>query len=448
LLFSSPAEPLTESSDEYIFKTIVESRLEERLFYSLSEIAGTDKLIVIASANVRTLKLKKANNVKRKKKTLVLPGVPVKKEIGKQKAREIDLTDMPPSMITRLHIIVLTDNSVPDATIDIMRDVAIAVSGYNPDRGDVIDIKQIDFNKGGFSWADLLHPPHMYWIILVTLGSVLILAAASFLFNPYRKLSSAFRSINWEVIRGAPPSETQAGEEESRAEAAIETVKVEQEKTTAFSFVSERRIPELAFLLENRPALDAAVVVNYLSPEFATRLLEHFNEDKQAEISLMLSSGEVIKPEKVQEIEADIKTKLDYVMGGENKLAPILNLASDDIREKVMDMIESKDEETAMRLRKKVKGFDDIMRGIPAHNVQVLYRRLNPTVFAQVLKSSPVDIQERVLGALSEGASERMKEEMELSHPLTPNRLRKERNSIITNVRHMVNAGLIEEIED
>jgi flagellar motor switch protein FliG len=444
VLIPSFAESVTESSEEYIFKTVVESRLEQRLYYALSEIAGTDEIIVIASANVKVVGDKK--RLDKKRTTLVLPGVPLKKEIGKE--REIDLSGLPPSIITRLDITVLVDDSVPDNLMDVMRDVAISMSGYNPDRGDLIDFRKITFSGKDFAWSTMFQPPHLYWVIIILLGAILIIAASTFLFDPFKKLSAVFRSINWEAIRGAPPAEERKSEEEIREEAALEAQQAEQETPKAFSFVSERHISDLAFLLGNRPALDTSVVVNYLSPDLAMKLLEHFPEEKQAEVSLMLSSGHVIKADKVRELEDAIKSRLDYVMGGESKFAQILNLSSDDIRDRVMEMLEGKDKEAAARLKKKVKNFEDFMMDIPTYGIQMIYRRLNPTMFAQVLKSSPGDVQERVLSALSEGASARLKEEMELSHPLSRNRLRKEKNSIISAIRQLVSAGLIEEVED
>jgi len=60
-------------------------------------------------------------------------------------------------------------------------------------------------------------------------------------------------------------------------------------------------------------------VVNYLDPAVAMRLLELFPRDKQVEVALALGKEE-INTEKVTALEEMVKSKLTYVVGGENKL--------------------------------------------------------------------------------------------------------------------------------
>ena len=82
---------------------------------------------------------------------------------------------------------------------------------------------------------------------------------------------------------------------------------------------------------------------------------------------------------------------------------------------------------------------------IPPVGIQSIYRRLDRTLFAQILKSSNEDIQNRVLESLTVGAAERLKEEMELSPPLSEKRLRKEKHKIVQIIRTLSVAGLLEE---
>jgi hypothetical protein len=450
LLFPSRGEPATESNEEYLFKSVVEARLEERLNNALSEIAGTDKIIIIVNADVK-MKKGKAARSRSKKNTLVLPGVPVKREIGKDKASAIDISGLPPSEITRLKVTVFIDDSVSDSLIDIMRDITIKAIGYNPDRGDVIELKKIELRAKGFRWVTIFHPPNLFWLIMVIVGSLLAVSAAAFLHNPYRLFSTAFKGVNWDAIRGTPQAESLALQRGGLAgpEAAAESDGVGGDKPAPFSFVRERTIPELFFLIKEKPALDVAIVLNYLAPEVASKLLEHFPEEKRAEISLTFSSIREVDAESVLEIEETLKARLAYVMGGESKIASILNLSSDKVRDKVMKHIEGADEEISAQLKKRVKSFEEILRDLPPQGIQILFRQVDPTMLALAIKSVPGDdIQKKVLDALSEGASERMQEEIKLSQPVSESRLRREKNNIISLVRRMVSSGMIEEVED
>jgi flagellar motor switch protein FliG len=257
------------------------------------------------------------------------------------------------------------------------------------------------------------------------------------------------RGVNWDSIRGVKAAPEKAREAEGPKPPPLpegeEARMVSAEKPLPFSFVKERHLGDLAYLLREEPVPAVAVVVNYLEPELATRLMDLLPKDKQVEVAMSLSRTTNVSPEKVEKFEATIKSRLDYVLGGDEKLSSILNLSGDDVRDRVMHTLQETDAETAERMKRKVKSFEGIMRGMGPQSVRALYRQMEPTVFAQVLKSSPADIQKKVLESLSEGAAERMKEEMDLTKPLNKNRMRREKLKILTVVRKMTRAGLLEE---
>jgi flagellar motor switch protein FliG len=130
--------------------------------------------------------------------------------------------------------------------------------------------------------------------------------------------------------------------------------------------------------------------------------------------------------------------------GGENKLLTLLDMTNEDVRDKVVKTIEAKDAQTATRLKQRIKSLETIIRELPAQGIQVLYRNLDATLFAQVLKSSPDDLQQKVLTALSAGAAERLKEEMNLSRPLSSIRLKREKQNLMVLVRRLIAEGLVE----
>lgn len=443
----------TETNQEYVFKAIVEARLEERLKSALSEIAGTEKLIVLVNADVEAdvkqldAMRKASESAKRQSRGLVLPGVPVKKEIGRESELP-EAVDFPPSVVKSIRVIVLVGENLADELIDVMRDVTINAIGYNPDRGDVIDIRQLEFTKKNFPWATLFRPPHLYYVVLIALGAALTFALATFFLNPYRQLANVFRSVNWGALRGQPEGPEREGGEAASAAAAAGMVDEGEDGTRPFSFVRDKLIRELAFILDKGPTADAAIVVNYMQPEMAAKLIEMFPPGKQAEILVQLGTGREIDPRRVRELDESLRARLEYVVGGDTKLATILNLTVDEVRARVIDSIEETDAETAARLRRRVKGFEETMRDLPSTAIQHLYRQSEPTTFALVVMSTPGDIQKKVIDALSEGAAERLQEEMRLSHPLSRARLRRERNNLLALVRRLVQAGVLEDYED
>lgn len=448
-----------EFSSKYISKVTVEKHLEERLVSALKRIGGTDKIIVIVNADVETdvKKLDKrrkqaersAREKEDKKPKLVLPGVPVKKEIGMEKKPEINIAELIPSVINKLIVTVLVDNTISEGMLDVMRDVSISVIGYNPDRGDMLNFRQIVFEKQRFQLAILLHPPYIYWVMVSVFIALFLILASFLVATPFKQLAAAVGNISMDREAAHAASSGEEYKSVAQVELYSPTKEAPEAKSgnekTPFSFVKSRHVPDLALLLKDSPTEDVAIVVNYLSPETAISLLESFPEDRQAEVALSLSGEGEVKLKEVQELEESIKTRLDYIVGGEDKLASILDFTGEGIRQKIFEAIEGKDADEAARIKSKVKSFKSVMRELSPNGIQALYRQINPTTFAKVLKSSPGDIQGKVLESLSEGAAERLREEMDLSRPFSKERLRKERFNITLLVRRMDKSDMLED---
>ncbi len=225
----------------------------------------------------------------------------------------------------------------------------------------------------------------------------------------------------------------------------------EEKKTTEsgkpmpFSFVNESNLAELAFMLKDETPQSIATVANYLSPELIIRLFEMVPEAKSTEAALLISATNILDVAEVEKLNNSLMEKLDYVAGGKDKLASVLSLSDEETREKVLKELEARDAEAADLVQKSIKTFESIIRQAKSVSLQVLYRQLDPSIVARVLKSTPADIQNKVLEALSEGAATMLREEMELSRPLSHNRLKKEKHNIVMVYRRLLNAGLIEE---
>lgn len=459
-------------ANDFGSKISLETHMEERLKEALTEVTGTDKLVVVVNADVDTSRQRSATpsaqhrkgtlTKKEESNALVLPGVPAKKEIGKSTTQtaELNLPDIPSvsgavqgsgsMMIRRLAVTILVDRDVPASMMELVRDVATSICDLNQSRGDRLDIKQVDIKKINFHWGSLFYPPHLYWVILIITVGFFLLAASLFLMNPYIRFSGSGQNIKMDMLKDAASGKPLQGAEAVAPSEEIPgpSVSAEKDKTDKsvipFSFVREKHLRDLSILLSKEPSLDIGIIMNYLDTELAMKLLESFPAEKQAEITFAISGIEEVNPEKITMLEDKIKDKLGYIVGGEDKVANILGLVSDEVREKVFSLIENKDANAAKRLRKQVKDFDTLMKELPSHGIQAMFRQIDISLFAQVLKSSPEDIQKKVLEALTAGAAERLKQEIDLSRPLPAARLKKEKQNIMIIIRRMIREGLVE----
>lgn len=452
LMRPSLCESVKASSEDYAYKIAVETHLEQRLSAVLTEIAGSRHIIVIVNADVSTGKgssgARSAVTTRRQKNTnaLVLPGVPVKKEIGKGTVSEERAILSIPSVVRRLEVSILMDNDISESLNELVHDVAISVIGYNPDRGDRLTIKRIEFGNKGFKWASLFYPPHLYWVITIIVGGLFLISAAIFFKNPFSTLGDALRALKREPSHGGLPDSLEVTTRSlSQSPIAGGGEMVDGGQPLPFSFLEEQHIPDLAFLLAESPGEDIAIIVNYLNPVLSARLLESFPVETQAKVALLLRNTGEASAEKVKSIEDSVKSRLDYVLGGDNKVVSILNLTDSDTREDVLEVMEKEEAASTEHLRRKLKTFESIIRAMKPGGIQALFRQLDPTMFARILKSSSADLQKKVMESLSEGAVERLQEEIDLSPPFKAERLKKEKQNVVAIVLRMAGAGILEE---
>lgn len=454
LLFVAAPPATAEVNEDYALKISLENQLERKLKQVIMEITGTDRVVIFVNAELVSKGAGDRGRIEKKADALVLPGVPVKKEIGTGGSSEIMLPGAAGGKfsVSKIVLSIWIDKSVPSSIVELIQDIAKNVIGFSQGRGDAINIKRVDFESKGFSWSSLFLPPNIFLLILSLLGGFMLYTVGMFFLAPAKTIGPALKEIDWSAIRGtggaaATTVERTTVEREILADrpmaAAAAVSGAAPEAGLPFSFVRERDLPSVAFLLKDRPAQDVAIVANYLEPALATRFLEAFPKEKQIEVAVILGKEE-IGADKVPALEEQVRSKLTFVVGGEGKLLPLLDMASDEIRDRVVKTLETKDAQAAARLKSRIKSLENIIRDLPPAGIQTLVRNVNAALFAQVLKASPDDIQQKVITSLSAGAAERMKEEMNLSRPLSGTRLKRERQNLMAVVRRLINDGLVE----
>lgn len=444
---------LAEVNDDYALKISLENQLERKLKQVIMEITGTDRVVIFVNTELTSARGDSDKLMeKRKGNALVLPGVPEKKEIGSGQSEMLFGAGSSKYKVNKITLSIWIDNSVPGSIIELIQDIAKNVIGYNQNRGDSINVKKVDFESKGF-FSSLFALPNLFWLILTLVGGFMLVTVGLFFMDPLKKVVPALKNIDWGLIRGTGDSSTvertMTYEREvlsgrpgaSGNEPAV--LSVEKDTALPFSFIRERDIQSLAFLLKDTTAQDIAIAINYLDPAIGMRLLDLFPKEKQVEVALILGHEENNR-EKVHALEEMVKSRLTYVVGGENKLLALLDMTSEDVRDKIVKTLETKDAQTATRLKSKIKSLESIIRELPALGIQTLYRNIDATLFAQILKASPEDIRQKVIASLSAGAAERLKEEMELSRPLSGVRLRREKQNLMVLVRRLISEGLVE----
>ena len=455
---ASPNEGIETSIET---KISIESSLEERLRKVLTEIAGTDKIIIIINTELYSEKEKKELQLKPQdqRSQMVLPGVPVKENIGERKIEDLlaplDLGKTK-TMIKKINATVILDKSVSQGVVDIIKKVSVGLLGVDFERGDQFVIERMNFKQNPFYWNSLLYPPQLFYVIAIALFTFAIFSSILFLFNPFKIFSKSLVDVIASYV--AVQKESKSSESSSGGGGNFQGISIEAGASLAahsagvpkdaehrrpFWFVMPSEINQLIEALKTEQPENIAVVLNYLSRDMASKIFSALGQEQRIKVADLFASVKQMDPDAVKSLEQKIKDTLNYSLGGQDILLGLLDYSDKETQDRVISSMRSKNPEAAAKLQKTVFSFDDIAN-LDANTLQLIFRRINLSSFAQILKAMPENFKTKVLSGLTEAARKRLQQEIELGRPMSAVRIDEEKRKVVDAVRQLNTEGLIE----
>jgi flagellar motor switch protein FliG len=454
-IFSTNIIAETDTSIEK--KLSIEASLEERLRKVLVEITGTDKLIVIVNAQLYSEKEKKELIPQEAKKPkTVLPGVPVKESIAERKIEELlaplDLGETR-TMIKKLSATVILDKKIPKAVVDIAKKVTIGLLGIDFSRGDELVFEQMEFYKSTFTYKELLHPPHIYYVAAIFLLLLFVISSMVYFFNPFKILPPSVVNNIINILRAGQEKASTVGvgiNEFYAAAAAPQLLPLaptasvnftplqrasSSENNKPFSFINSSNRDALLKILQSEPVEVIAVVINYISPEIASFIFNSLDVKRKNELSLYLSrmEKENISPESLRSVEKHIKERLEFFYDSKDTLVNLLNSTDKALQNSILNTLRQHAPEVFNKIRAEIVSFEDIL-SLPPQAIMAILQQVGYGAFSQLLKSSSAEVKDKVLNSLPEGIRQRLQQEIELGRPLTEEQI----NSIKRQVNLLI----------
>ena len=401
------------SSQDIEMKVSLESLMEKRLETVLRKVLGTDDVFVVVNAEL----LADAD----RPDVEVLPGVTVKKVPSSPAPME-----MPASLVKRVTISVFVAHSTPEENIDLARKTAERMVGLKPERGDVLNVEKLGALSAGIEPTSrlarfidqALRPTVLLllaWLLAACAG--LLLVARRF-FDPFLSvLRDAALSLNrTDVGRAAAASEERENAAAAKSPATVEpppsSPGESPDRKRPFAFIKERDMPALEMLLREQSEITTAIVVQYLSPDLASRALAAMTTQNREKVLAYMSSPALLDQADVKKIEDVILSKIDYVLGGEEKIVAIIERAPIAMQAEIVSIARRRDPELGRRLDRRVVLIEDI--GLLGEaDLTALSRQATVRGMAVALKYSP-SLRETVLPKLKSGLGEWLGQETAL----------------------------------
>ncbi|OGR44743.1 MAG: hypothetical protein A2X35_05440 [Elusimicrobia bacterium GWA2_61_42] len=358
----------------------ISARMQEDVSRLLEQLVGRGRARSFVTVEGEIVLKSKTESGTPAEDTVTLPGyasVNILEKTGeylKQQREESQRTSE--FRIKKLSVSLVFDRTVPEARVNAIKLMISDVLRLAEARGDSIITARAEMQPW---WKSALEAPEIRPVLLASAFGALALAALLALgyilisrllsgFVEYARLNAPASPAGPGGGYGPGPSgELEGGEMgdiidvESRAASGGALL----EAGSAFEFLEKLPPSEAADLLSETPEEDAAIIIANLAdrkPHISSKILLALQPAKKQAVSAQMLGLKQVEPERVYEIESDLRAKLEKSLKGAEKLGRLLSLVDESSRAEIMDTLSRSDPKGSEELRRKMVTFDDICR--------------------------------------------------------------------------------------
>ena len=386
----------------------ISASMQEDVSRLLEQLVGRGRARSFVSVEGEIVLKSKSESGSPAEDSLTLPGyasVNILEKTGqylKQQREESQRTSE--FRVKKLSVSLVFDRSVPETRVNAIKLMISAVLRLNEARGDSIISERSEMLPW---WKSALESPEIRPVLVASaFGSLALAVLLLFGYILASKLMNGF--VDYARINAPSSTVTSvgggaggpgAGGEGGEVGEFGEIIDVESRAAasggmltagSAFEFMENLPPSEAADLLSDIPEEDAAIIIANLADRKAhisSKILLALAPAKKQAVSAQLLSLKQAEPEKVYEIENDLRLKLEKSLKGAEKLGRLLSLVNEAERTEIMDNLTRTNPKGSEELRRKMVTFDDLCR-LDEKNLRPLVVSLPYTDWATALAAA------------------------------------------------------------
>ncbi len=446
-------------------KVSLEKSIQERVEEIVQKIIGNKNFVVLVNIDIKTPEQTPTSSIDITKP--LYPGMYLREEeylpgvTYSYLPITNPITNTPMQLvIDKITINVAVDATLPNNLVDRIKTEIPPLLGLNMLRGDVVNVTKIKFQTIP-TWQMLLEQmlPHLYIPFLIILIALFLFGPVTHFFQTVVKAvqlrieaDARLRSTEKTEISGQTQTGLLPGLEPlglpgatgGTTELVIGGKKEEKEPRKHFDFINKANLKNLWYLIKDEPPSTIALILNYLPSELVSELMLMFDNKTQAKIALELASVKMPDPQEVLEIENNIKSRIDYCIGGEEYFLSLLDQADKEVQEDILQTLSMQNPSLAEKLREKIFLFEDILF-LDKTTLQKIIResQRRGISLAIALKVATDEIKNKIMDCLTEGGRAMLAEQMDLLGEIGEKVIKAEQKKIVGVVRDLLNSGEI-----
>jgi hypothetical protein len=352
------------------------SRMQDDVSKLLEQLVGRGRARAIVTAEGELVLNSKSESGTPPENVLTLPGygsVNVLEKTGEylrqQRAESQHTSEF---RVKKLNISLVFDNSVPETRVNAIKIMMADVLHLNEARGDSLITARTEMQP---LWKSAIEAPEIRPVLAVAALAAVSLAVLLVLgyilasrlltgFVDYARINTPSAGPSGPAAGPGPQEEGEEGgiiDVEARAASGGALL----EAGSAFDFLEKLPPTDAAELLAGLPEEDAAIIIANLAdrrPHVCSKLLLALPPAKKQAVSARLLALKQVEPERVYEIESDLRSAMEKSLKGADKLGRLLSLVDESARADIMDNLSRLDPKGSEELRSRMVTFDDLCR--------------------------------------------------------------------------------------
>jgi flagellar motor switch protein FliG len=192
-----------------------------------------------------------------------------------------------------------------------------------------------------------------------------------------------------------------------------------------------------------------ALILSHLPPSYGAEIIGGLTPDRQLSVIQRIAQMGQTNPEVIRQVEEGLESRMVSVMsqqfenaGGAHSVAEILNVTDRATERNLLENLAAEDPELVEEIRRLMFVFEDVNK-LSDKDVQTVLKNVESGQWAMALKGASDELKEKVLGNMSQRASQMLNEEMEYLGPVRLSEVEGVQQQIVDIIRRLEDAGEI-----
>lgn len=217
-----------------------------------------------------------------------------------------------------------------------------------------------------------------------------------------------------------------------------------------FAFLNQVEPATIYNLILNEAPQTIAVILSFLEPSKAAKVLKFFPSELQSKIAYKLANTAKTHPDAIREIAKVIKRKLENresheysEAGGAEVLANILNHMDKGLEESILKELEANNPELADQVKGKLYSFEDLL-ALDKKEMRLLISRLgDDNIIGIALRGAGDELRTHFFQSMSQAMARDIWESMQERGKVTLREINEARSQILSMARDLEQEGKI-----